>query len=83
MDQLISAFARATDGSWACREPAVLHTHMGPVRFTPGAIFTPGAMFMGVDVARLLSDYYGSGLAPLDWRGECPPVRKSDKTADH
>jgi hypothetical protein len=82
MDQLLSAFQRASDGSWTCREAAVLYTHAGAIRFTPGARFTPGWVFMGIDVARVFNDYYGTGLAPLDWRGECPPTRKWNDGAE-
>jgi hypothetical protein len=77
MDQLISAFQREADGAWTCSQSAVLQTHAGPIQFTPGATFAPGFMFMGVDVARLLNDYRYSGVAPVAWRGECPPRGKS------
>lgn len=70
MDELLSAFTPGSDGSWTCRHAAVLHTHWGPVRFTPGALFAPNYVFMGIDVTRLLNEYRKSGLAPVSWRGQ-------------
>lgn len=77
MDDLLSAFERQSDGSWRCCASSALHTHSGLVRFTPGAEFRAGFVFMGIDVARMLNDYAQAGLAPVDWRGEGP--HKNDR----
>ena len=56
MRDLLQAFRRNADGSWTCVATATLNQPGGPVRFTQGAHFPPGSMFMGIKVARLLDE---------------------------
>jgi hypothetical protein len=53
----VSAFVRGSDGSWTCVAPA---TWQGPprVQVTVGKRFIRGAVFMGVDLAKLLDEQY-------------------------
>lgn len=53
---LLQAFRRQADGSWTCIASVTLELPSGPIRFTPGANFPPGALFMGIKAAKLLDE---------------------------
>jgi len=56
MSDLMQAFRRNADGSWTCVAATTLNQPSGPVRFTEGATFRPGTMFMGIKVANFLDE---------------------------
>jgi hypothetical protein len=49
-----SAFWRNADGSWICTTPVTLNHPRGRMQVSPGARFSPGELFMGVDLAAWL-----------------------------
>jgi hypothetical protein len=57
VQNFIKAFVRNGLGSWTCVAPA---TWEGPprVQVTVGMCFTPGMMFMGVELVKLLEEQY-------------------------
>lgn len=56
MQDFIKHFVREHDGAWTCVSPAELETDKGRVRVTPGARFTPGTVFMDIDLVEMLED---------------------------
>jgi hypothetical protein len=52
----IDSFRRNADGSWTCVASVTLASRGGPIRFTEGATFSTGMMFMGIRVAKLLDE---------------------------
>jgi len=52
----IDSFRRNADGSWTCVASVTLVSRAGPIRFTEGATFPTGMMFMGIRVSRLLDE---------------------------
>jgi hypothetical protein len=56
MVHFMDAFRRNADGSWTCIAPVTLSNPSGPVRFTEGATFPQGMIFMGIKVATLLDE---------------------------
>jgi hypothetical protein len=56
MKNFIKHFVREGDGSWTCREHATLEGPQGRIQVTPGARFTPGTEFMGIDLAKWLDE---------------------------
>jgi hypothetical protein len=54
MEEFIKNFAREPDGSWVCISPAETRLDGRRIQVAPGARFTRGARFMGVDLAELL-----------------------------
>jgi hypothetical protein len=54
MENFIKNFERQPDGAWLCVSSAEITTVMGRIQVTQGARFTPGTIFMAVDIVRLL-----------------------------
>ena len=54
MGEFISNFVREPDGSWLCVQPAETTLDGGRIQVAPGARFTRGMRFMGVDLAEYL-----------------------------
>jgi hypothetical protein len=52
----IDSFRRNADGSWTCVASVTLVSRGGPIRFTEGATFPSGTMFMGIRVTKLLDE---------------------------
>ncbi len=52
--RITDAFRRQPDGSWKCVEAASFNHPNGRLKFTPGAVFGPEDVFMGVKVAKWL-----------------------------
>lgn len=52
--RITDAFRREPDGSWKCVEAASFDHPTGRLQFTPGAVFGPEDVFMGVKVAKWL-----------------------------
>ena len=58
MKNFIKHFAREPDGMWTCVSPAELETVRGRVQVTPGTRFSPGTLFMGIDLVGMLEDEF-------------------------
>ena len=54
MQYFIKHFHRDPFGAWLCISPATVDLPDGRIQVTPGSSFTPGTMFMNVDLAALL-----------------------------
>ena len=65
MKEFIKHFEREPDGAWTCITPAEITTIMGRIKVTPGTRFTPGTVFMAVDIVRLLEENYAGRVRPL------------------
>jgi hypothetical protein len=52
----IDSFRKNADGSWTCVASVTLISRGGPIRFTEGATFPSGMMFMGIRVSKLLDE---------------------------
>ena len=52
--EFLSRFRRHPDGVWACTKPINIKGPNGPVVISQGASFSPGASFMGLDLANEL-----------------------------
>jgi hypothetical protein len=53
-------FKRNSDGSWTCVADSTIQGPTGSIDVKPGNTFTPGAKFMGVDLATLLDTLAGT-----------------------
>jgi hypothetical protein len=56
LHELMRCFTRDADGAWTCIAPCTLEHPKGRIQVAPGARFTPGTIFMGVDLARWLDE---------------------------
>ena len=54
MEAFLRSFARNPDGSWTCVAPATLIHPQGRIQVTEGTCFSPGTVFMGIDIAAWL-----------------------------
>jgi hypothetical protein len=54
--KFLNRFQRQPDGAWCCTEPMKIDGPSGPVTIGQETRFSPGALFMGLDLAREL-DY--------------------------
>ena len=52
--EFLSRFRRHPNGVWACTKPINVNGPNGPVVIGQGASFSPGALFMGLDLAKEL-----------------------------
>ena len=52
--EFLNRFERGANGEWACTKPIKVNGPRGPVMIDEGAIFSPGALFMGIDLAKEL-----------------------------
>jgi hypothetical protein len=52
----IKNFVCEPDGAWTCIANAEITTVMGRIQVAEGTRFTPGTIFMGVDIVRLLEE---------------------------
>jgi hypothetical protein len=50
----IKHFERQPDGSWTCKSFAELTTAQGRIQVSEGTRFTPGTVFMAVDIVGML-----------------------------
>ena len=56
MNDFITHFVREPNGAWLCVSNAEITTVMGRIQVAEGTRFTPGTIFMAVDIVRLLED---------------------------
>ena len=54
MKDLIKHFRRGRDGSWTCIAYAEIRHPQGRIQVAEGARFTPGTIFMAVDIVTML-----------------------------
>ena len=52
--EFLKRFQRQLNGVWACTMPIKVDGPIGPVMIGQGASFSPGASFMGLDLAKEL-----------------------------
>ena len=52
--EFVSRFQRDPTGSWTCATPIKVDGPNGPLFITPGQSFVPGALFLGIDLAKEL-----------------------------
>ena len=50
--QFLNRFQRHPNGAWACTKPIKVNGPRGPVMIDEGTSFCPGALFMGLDLAK-------------------------------
>ena len=63
--EFLSRFRRQPDGVLACTKPINIKGPNGPVVIGQGASFSPGALFMGLDLAKELDQMAAKhGLVP-------------------
>ena len=56
--EFLNRFQRESSGAWACTKPIKIDGPNGPVLIGQGGSFTPGALFMGLDLAKELDRMY-------------------------
>lgn len=52
--EFLNRFQREPTGAWACTKPIKIDGPNGPVLIGQGESFSPGALFMGLDLAKEL-----------------------------
>ena len=52
--EFLNRFQRQPQGAWSCTKPIKVDAPSGPVMIDQGASFSPGALFMGLDLAKEL-----------------------------
>ena len=52
--EFVSRFQREPAGSWTCIKPIKIDAPSGPLFINQGHSFSPGALFLGIDLAREL-----------------------------
>jgi hypothetical protein len=52
--QFLNRFHRQPNGEWSCTKPIKINGPSGPVMIDEGTSFGPGALFMGLDLAKEL-----------------------------
>ena len=55
--EFLNRFRRQPNGVWACTKPINIRGPDGPVVIGQGASFSPGASFMGLDLAKELDQW--------------------------
>lgn len=65
-----NSFVRDAAGFWRCVEGVTLNLAAGRIQVAPGACFTPGTTYMGVDLAKLLEEEYEKFRAFADSAGQ-------------
>ena len=52
--EFVSRFQREPTGSWTCTKPIQVDGPNGPLVIVQGQSFSPGALFLGIDLAKEL-----------------------------
>jgi hypothetical protein len=52
--EFLSRFERQPTGLWSCTKPIKVDGPNGPLFIRPGQSFSPGASFLGIDLAKEL-----------------------------
>jgi hypothetical protein len=53
--EILSCFAKQTNGMWACIRPVTIQAGGASMSISPGMSFSPGLQFMGVDLGQYLN----------------------------
>ena len=62
--QFLSRFQRQPNGEWACTKPIKINGPSGPIMIDEGRSFSPGALFMGLDLAKELDQMAARHILP-------------------
>ena len=74
--EFLSRFQRQPNGVWSCTKPINVNGPNGPVVIGQGASFRPGALFMGLDLAKELDQMAAKhGLDPKPQRAAQKPAK--------
>ena len=78
--QFLSRFRRLPNGEWACTKPIKINGHpSGPLMIEEGTSFSPGALFLGLDLAMELEHMAAKHRAlPAQPPGPMPAKTSSD-----
>jgi hypothetical protein len=52
--EFLNRFRRQPDGAWCCTKPIKVEGPSGPFMIRQGVIFNPGALLLGLDLAKEL-----------------------------
>ena len=52
--EFLNRFQRQPDGAWCCTKPIKVDGPSGPFTIRQGVIFNPGALLLGLDLAKEL-----------------------------
>lgn len=52
--EFLNRFQRQPDGAWCCTKPIKVDGPSGPFTIRQGVVFSPGALLLGLDVAKEL-----------------------------
>ena len=52
--EFLNRFQRQPDGAWCCTKPVKVDGPSGPFTIRQGVIFNPGALLLGLDLAKEL-----------------------------
>jgi hypothetical protein len=52
--EFLNRFQRQPDGAWCCTKPIKVEGPSGPFTIRPGVVFNPGALMLGLDLAKEL-----------------------------
>jgi hypothetical protein len=61
--EFLKKFQRQPHGDWACTKPIKVDTPGGPLMINQGASFSPGTLFMGLDLAKELDQIAAKHLS--------------------
>ena len=62
--QFLNRFQRQPNGEWACTKPIKVHAPSGPVMIEEGTSFSPGALFLRLDLAMELDQMAAKHRSP-------------------
>jgi hypothetical protein len=62
--EFLDRFQRQPNGVWGCTKPIKIDGPSGPVMIAQGTSFSPGALFMGLDLAKELDQMAATHRSP-------------------
>lgn len=62
METFIRHFVREAPCVWTCHTYATVLLTSGQIQVAPGTRLTPGTLFMGVELARLMEEQYEKAI---------------------
>jgi hypothetical protein len=62
--EFLNRFQRYPNGVWACTKPIKIDGPNGPFVIRPGASFSPGALLLGLDLAKELDQMAAKHRSP-------------------
>jgi hypothetical protein len=73
--EFLNRFQRQPDGAWCCTKPLKVEGPSGPFTIRQGVIFNPGALLLGLDLAKELDR-----MAAEERIARNPALRQSDRS---